>query len=98
MQSVSAHRLVAVLGDELLPGLVTVRPQVAAAEQELVGLSAPLDDVASQVVPEPGLHDRERPHLRAFREDRQPLARVVEVPELDQPQRLFPQRIGEQQP
>jgi hypothetical protein len=56
---VDAHRLVTVLGDELLARLVPVRSYGAATEQVVAGLRSPLDDVASEVVPEARIDDRE---------------------------------------
>jgi hypothetical protein len=55
---VDAHRLIAVLGDEALPGFVPVRAQAAAVQQILVWLAFPFDGVASEVVPERRFDDR----------------------------------------
>jgi hypothetical protein len=55
--------LIAVFGDEALPGLVPVRAQTAAVQQILVRLGFPFDEVASEVVPERRFDDREMANL-----------------------------------
>ena len=91
VEAVDAHRLVAVLDRSILSGgsflfLVLRVPAgdgVLAAEQVLVRLRLPVEDVPLEVVPERGVDDRDRLHLRALREDGEASLCVVEVPELD---------------
>ena len=80
VQTVDAHRLVPVLSDELLSGLVPVRSLGSPRQRVLVRLRAPVEDVPLELVPEDRLDDRDRLHLAALREDRQTLG-VVEVSE-----------------
>jgi hypothetical protein len=63
---VDTHRLIPVLGDELLSGLVPIRPHGASRQQVLVRLSAPIEDVALELVPERWVHDRKRLNLPAL--------------------------------
>jgi hypothetical protein len=57
-----------------------------------------VEDVALEVVPERGVGDREVADLLALGEDRQALADVVEVLELDGLQRALAQPVVEEEP
>jgi hypothetical protein len=69
-----------------------------ARHQEVVRLGLGVEDQPLEVVPERRVGDRQVAHLAALGEDRQPLADVVEVLELDRLQRPLAQRVVEQQP
>src|SRR4030095_10783047 len=79
VQTVDAHRLRPGRGGALLFRPAPGRARVAAAEQVVIGLGAPVEDVPLQVVPKRGLHDRNAPHLCALREDGEATALVVEA-------------------
>jgi hypothetical protein len=59
------------------------RDRLLTGEQVLVGLGLLLDDQLPEVVPEPSVRDGQVSNLSALREDRHPLAVVIEVLELD---------------
>ena len=74
------------------------RDRLLPREQVMVRLGLVLDDQLPEVVPEAGVRDRQVADLPALREDREPLAVVVEVLELDDPQRALAEPVVEQQP
>src|SRR5262245_33564626 len=89
MQAVDSHLLVAVLGDELLARHVPIRAHRPPAEKKVIGPSLPFDDVSPEVVPEACLDDRQRLNLAALGLEGDLLADVVEVLELEKPQRVL---------
>jgi hypothetical protein len=94
MQAVTAHRLIWEQVGHGAPNLgLAFRDRFAPGEQEVVRLRLCLDDQPSEVVPELRLRDRDVSHLLTLRENREPLAVVVEVLELDLLQRAFPQPV-----
>lgn len=87
---VDAHRLVREpLRARLVAGL--------SGHQEVCRLDLGVEDVALEVVPERRVRDRDVADVGALREDREALARVVEVLELDRLQRALAQPVVEQQ-
>lgn len=68
-----------------------------ATEQVLVRLRSPVEDVPLELVPKRRIHDRQRLHLAALREDREPPLRVVEVTKLHTLESALADALFEQQ-
>src|SRR6185295_951770 len=74
------------------------RYRLLAGKQVVGRLCLLLQNQALQIEPERRLRDRQVTDLATLGEDRQPLAVVVEVLELDSPHRAFAQAVVEQKP
>lgn len=91
MRGVAAHRFVGVAAH------ADARDRALRTQQVARGLGADVEDVVFEVMPEGAVGDGQLAHLLALRDDRQALALVVEVLELDGLERALAQAVIEQQ-